>query len=97
MSSESDSGVSKLLKNTCISNGCVTEESDIAVSVSDNSINTDFLARGYNETDCATSDISDSILNSPSSTASASAIRPKQGECVHCLVIVSFCRLIILV
>jgi hypothetical protein len=94
MSVASDSDVSKLLKITHISNGGVTEESDNTVSVSDNSINTDFRARGYNESDCNTSDVSDSILNSPSSAASASAIRRKQGECVHCLVI-SFCRLII--
>jgi hypothetical protein len=83
MSGASNSDVSKLFKNTCSSNGCVTEESDIAVSVPDNSIETDFRARGHNESDCGTSDVSDSILNSPTSAASAYAIRPKQGECVQ--------------
>jgi hypothetical protein len=42
MSGASNSDVFKLLKNTYTSIGCVTEEPNIAVRVSVNSINTDF-------------------------------------------------------
>lgn len=63
MSGASNSDVFKLFKNTYTSIGCITEEPNIAVRVSDNSINTDFLVRGYDESDCDASDVSDIIFS----------------------------------